>query len=141
MLKNSLIRWSSSPISRVEFVNEFSEMRYEKLHTDKPGKQRKKDLKLGEPFEPSGVYNVLPVMKTSENMFARGKQEDAEEFLTCLLNKLHEEMAEAVKQHKKKLAEGEQEHLCFCENCSNVVKVLIYIPSPCTLNGHTNKIF
>ena len=110
MLKNSLIRWSSSPISRVEFVNEFSEMRYEKLHTDKPGKQRKKDLKLGEPFEPSGVYNVLPVMKTSENMFARGKQEDAEEFLTCLLNKLHEEMAEAVKQHKKKLAEGEQEH-------------------------------
>lgn len=91
---------------RVEFVNEFSEMKYEKQHSDKPGKHRKKDLKLGDPFEPSGVYNVLPVMKTSENMFARGKQEDAEEFLACLLNKLHEEMGEAVKQHQKKLSAG-----------------------------------
>lgn len=75
---------------------------------DQKGKQqrRRKDLKLGEPFEPSGIYNVLTTMKTADNTFQRGKQEDAEEFLTFILNKLHEEMGESIKQYKEKLAKG-----------------------------------
>ena len=99
---------------RVEFVNEFHEMKPERQ--SEKGK-RKRDLRTGEPFEPSSVYNVLTVMKTSENTFQRGKQEDAEEFLTCLLNKLHEEIGEAIKENEKKNSppgKGRQYFLTSC---------------------------
>lgn len=72
------------------------------MKPERPDKQGEKGkgkptLRKGDPFEPKSVYDVLTVMKTSDDTFQRGKQEDAEEFLTCLLNKLHEEAAEAIK--------------------------------------------
>jgi len=60
---------------RVEFVNQFETVEDKK-------KNNKKDLKHGASFEPVSVYNVL------------------EEFLTCLLNKLHEEIG-ALLRHGK----------------------------------------
>eukprot|EP00795_Rhopilema_esculentum_P001548 gene1548-15997_t len=47
------------------------------------------DLRLGTSFEPKKVYEILSVLKST--LSETGKQQDAEEFLTFLLNGLHEE--------------------------------------------------
>ncbi|XP_067931754.1 ubiquitin carboxyl-terminal hydrolase 10-like [Watersipora subatra] len=95
-LSNISARQSSMPVvnTMVEFVNAFEVMR--------PEKQINQAKKMfGEPFEPSSVYNVLKAMTNSEAMFTRGKQGDAEEFLTCLLNKMNEEMVTAINKYRK----------------------------------------
>jgi ubiquitin carboxyl-terminal hydrolase 10 len=46
-------------------------------------------------FEPTYVYQMLQVIKY-DAAFKHGHQEDAEEFLSCLLNGLHEEMVAAA---------------------------------------------
>ncbi|XP_077983517.1 ubiquitin carboxyl-terminal hydrolase 10-like [Glandiceps talaboti] len=78
---------SSTPMmdSLGEFVNEFLPM------PPKPGgKRTAQDLRPGAPFEPTYIYNLLTMLKSS--MSIRGRQEDAEEFLGFILNGLHEEM-------------------------------------------------
>ncbi|XP_067931748.1 ubiquitin carboxyl-terminal hydrolase 10-A-like [Watersipora subatra] len=99
-LSNISARQSSMPVldAMVEFVNAFEVMQPEK-QVEKARTRR--ELRFGEPFEPSSVYNVLKVMTNSEAMFTKGKQEDAEEFLTCLLNKMKEEMATAINKYRK----------------------------------------
>ncbi|XP_067951841.1 ubiquitin carboxyl-terminal hydrolase 10-like, partial [Watersipora subatra] len=95
-LSNISARQSSMPVvnAMVEFVNAFEVMR--------PEKQINQAKKMfGEPFEPSSVYNVLKAMTNSKAMFTRGKQGDAEEFLTCLLNKMNEEMVTAINKYRK----------------------------------------
>lgn len=42
---------------------------------------------VGSPFEPSYVYKILPT-------FEEGRQEDAEEFMSYLLNGINDEMIE-----------------------------------------------
>lgn len=55
-----------------------------------------RDLSLGAPLEPSYVYSMLS--RVSNDAFrVAGRQEDAEEFLTCLLSGLQDEMAEVLK--------------------------------------------
>uniref|UniRef100_UPI00358FDEFF ubiquitin carboxyl-terminal hydrolase 10 isoform X2 n=1 Tax=Myxine glutinosa TaxID=7769 RepID=UPI00358FDEFF len=59
----------------------------------KPGValEKTKDLRLGTPFEPTFIYKLLTVIKSS--MCEKGRQqEDAEEFLSFVFNQLHEEM-------------------------------------------------
>uniref|UniRef100_A0A8C4WX06 Ubiquitin carboxyl-terminal hydrolase n=1 Tax=Eptatretus burgeri TaxID=7764 RepID=A0A8C4WX06_EPTBU len=59
----------------------------------KPGvaPEKTKDLRLGTPFEPTFIYKLLTVIKSS--MCEKGRQqEDAEEFLSFVFNQLHEEM-------------------------------------------------
>ncbi|XP_067932068.1 ubiquitin carboxyl-terminal hydrolase 10-A-like [Watersipora subatra] len=99
-LSNISARQSSMPVldAMVEFVNAFEVMQPEK-QVEKAKKRR--ELRSGEPFEPSSVYNVLKAMTNSEAMFTKGKQEDAEEFLTCLLNKMNEEMVTAINKYRK----------------------------------------
>lgn len=64
---------------------------------------RKKDetpsVQIGQPFEPVYIYNMLSRLKL--NAF-EGRQEDAEEFLSCLLNGLHDEMLAAVSSVESK---------------------------------------
>lgn len=83
-------------VFRVEFLHQYST-------SDKPNEQpsSRKGRENCRPLNPTIVYDVLPAMKSAANMFQRGKQEDAEEFLTCLLNTLHEEIGEAIKQNCK----------------------------------------
>lgn len=59
------------------------------------GKKNSRDVRPGEPFEPVGVYQMLRKVNTTLSI-KQGRQEDAEEFLSCLLNGFHEEMIAAM---------------------------------------------
>ncbi|KAK3596874.1 hypothetical protein CHS0354_029053 [Potamilus streckersoni] len=87
---------SSTPIldSIVEFVNQFSQM---SKPTDKGLKKQKyQDIVPGPPFEPVYVYKMLQVIANNPH-FKYGKQEDAEEFLSCILDGMNEEMSATIK--------------------------------------------
>jgi ubiquitin carboxyl-terminal hydrolase 10 len=59
------------------------------------GKSRdwnRQEIVMGIPFEPKNVYKLLTQVRTT--LSQQGKQEDAEEFLSCILNGLHEEMVQ-----------------------------------------------
>lgn len=53
------------------------------------------DIPTGPPFEPQCVYRMLSVIQT--DTMVEGRQEDAEEFLSCLLNGLNDEMLDLMK--------------------------------------------
>ena len=53
------------------------------------------DIATGPAFEPTCVYRMLSVIRT--DTMVEGRQEDAEEFLSCLLNGLNDEMLEVMK--------------------------------------------
>lgn len=67
------------------------------------GKERssakKEEPQFGSSFEPSSIYKMLSKIR-SETFKVEGRQEDAEEFLSCLLNGLHDEMIEVMKTIK-----------------------------------------
>ena len=69
----------------------------------KTGKERasakKEEPHFGTSFEPSSIYRMLSKIR-SEAFKVEGRQEDAEEFLGCLLNGLHDEMIEVLKAVK-----------------------------------------
>lgn len=48
------------------------------------------ELVPGKPFEPNSMLSVIQ----GNSLFTVGQQEDAQEFLTCLLNGLNDEMVE-----------------------------------------------
>ncbi|XP_078364654.1 ubiquitin carboxyl-terminal hydrolase 10-like isoform X2 [Oculina patagonica] len=85
---------TSTPIldSLVIFMNEFKDLPV------KPGNSSassKADFNTGEPFEPSYVYKMLLTIQSS--LSAKGRQEDAQEFLSCILNGMHEELLQLAK--------------------------------------------
>lgn len=55
------------------------------------------DVHCGIPFEPSYVYTVLKNTSSAGVFSIEGRQEDAEEFLSCLLNGISDEMLEVMK--------------------------------------------
>ena len=59
----------------------------------------KQDVVMGIPFEPTYIYNLLTYAKTS--LSQQGKQEDAEEFLSCILNGMHEEIVKLGNMEEK----------------------------------------
>ena len=59
----------------------------------------KQDVVMGIPFEPTYIYNLLTYVKTS--LSQQGKQEDAEEFLSCILNGMHEEIVKLGNMEEK----------------------------------------
>lgn len=55
-----------------------------------------KDLVMGDPFECEYVYDALSRSQTQSTDFRPGRQEDAQEFLSFLLNRVHEEMVKCL---------------------------------------------
>ncbi|XDV17508.1 hypothetical protein PO909_023355, partial [Leuciscus waleckii] len=75
----------------VRLVNEFSNMPVpSKAKQQAAGEKIMKDLRVGVPFEPTYIYKLLTLIKSS--LSEKGRQEDAEEYLGFILNGLHEEM-------------------------------------------------
>ena len=77
---------TSTPImdSFVKLASQFRPLSIQFCH------QYNKDIRPERPFTPTCVYEMLGLIKTSlSNM---GGQEDAEEFLSCILNGFHEEI-------------------------------------------------
>ena len=92
---------SRTPITdaMVEFVSEFSPL------AELPRAARRRDpqraqLVLGPAFEPSYVYAMLARI-SSDTFRAAVTPEDAEEFLTCLLSGLQDEMTEVLNVYQK----------------------------------------
>jgi len=83
---------TSTPLtdSMITFFNEFEPIN-PKISLDK----QSDDLRAGTAFEPKCVYDVLLVLKTT--LSEKGRQEDAEEFLSFLLNGIHDELVDLKK--------------------------------------------
>lgn len=83
---------TSTPLndSLIKFFNEF-----EPINPKISIKKQTEDLRAGTAFEPRFVYDVLPVLKTT--LSEKGRQEDAEEFLSFLLNGIHDELVDLRK--------------------------------------------
>ena len=86
----------------VEFVREFSPLAELPRAARRRDRERAqlRDLALDPAFEPSYIYAMLGRM-SSDTFCVAGRQEDAEEFLTCLLNGLQDEMTEVLKVYRK----------------------------------------
>lgn len=97
------------------FVKEFqhlpANMRVNNRRSD--GKVQKKDqgvlINTDIPFEPSWIYKMLNGIRSD---LIEGRQEDAEEFLGCLLNGLNDEMLELIKLVKNDCDES-------CQNANS----------------------
>lgn len=76
----------------VLFASQFSEMPPQQSTAGRSRDWNKQEVIMGMPFEPTYVYKLLSQVKTS--LSQQGKQEDAEEFLSCILNGLHEELVQ-----------------------------------------------
>jgi ubiquitin carboxyl-terminal hydrolase 10 len=86
--------------SRIQFVNEFIPLSPTSRLRDRKEKAMRKDdgsieVHCGTPFEPSYIYKMLNCIR-SDTFKVEGRQEDAEEFLGCLLNALNDEMLEVI---------------------------------------------
>ncbi|GIY44769.1 ubiquitin carboxyl-terminal hydrolase 10 [Caerostris extrusa] len=81
---------SSTPVidSMVKVTYEFS-----KYDSSQEG------LQIGSPFQPDVIYDMLRELKSN---CLKGQQEDAEEFLSFILNRMHEEMVGISKTCEEK---------------------------------------
>ncbi|KAI4489830.1 hypothetical protein M0804_004012 [Polistes exclamans] len=95
---------SSTPLidNMIKFVNEFTPLsdsarlaRKDRVH--KRGENSIVDIQSGMAFEPSYVYTMLKNTSSAGVFSVEGRQEDAEEFLSCLLNGINDEMLELIK--------------------------------------------
>lgn len=78
------------------FVKEFGHLPATQRVGRRSDKNQKKDhiiINCEPPFEPYWIYKMLSG-KRSDSFVVEGRQEDAEEFLGCLLNGLNDEMIE-----------------------------------------------
>ncbi|XP_030907656.2 ubiquitin carboxyl-terminal hydrolase 10 [Melopsittacus undulatus] len=83
---------TSTPMidSFVRLMNEFTNMPVPPKAKQALGDKIVRDIRPGAAFEPTYIYRLLTVIKSS--LSEKGRQEDAEEYLGFILNGLHEEM-------------------------------------------------
>lgn len=92
-----------------KFVKEFQHL----PATQRVGRRTEKDKKSANkeaqqincdpPFEPHWIYHMLNTIRTD---LCTGRQEDAEEFLGCILNGLNDEMTELMNLIRKPMIEN-----------------------------------
>ncbi|KAM0735940.1 Ubiquitin carboxyl-terminal hydrolase 10-B [Formica fusca] len=96
---------SATPLidNMVKFVREFTPLteaarmpRKDRVH-NKRGEDTVIDIHSGIAFEPSYIYTMLKHTSAAGAFSVEGRQEDAEEFLSCLLNGINDEMLELMK--------------------------------------------
>lgn len=83
----------------MDFVNEFGPLpaaaRIGKREKSARNKEENTvEIVPGPAFEPLGIYKILDKVRGESSFNIEGRQEDAEEFLSCLLNGLSDEMFE-----------------------------------------------
>jgi ubiquitin carboxyl-terminal hydrolase 10 len=90
---------SATPMmeAMMEFVSEFAPLEAMNKSQKKDRGRKREDLPVGVPLEPACVYRALLQLKADTFKMEEGRHEDAEEFLTCLLNMLSEEMQSLMK--------------------------------------------
>nr|XP_033325381.1 ubiquitin carboxyl-terminal hydrolase 10-like [Megalopta genalis] len=86
----------------IKFVHEFTPLSdgarlARKDRASKRGEDTIVDIQSGVAFEPSYVYTMLKNTSAAGVFSVEGRQEDAEEFLSCLLNGINDEMLELIK--------------------------------------------
>ncbi|EFN69898.1 Ubiquitin carboxyl-terminal hydrolase 10 [Camponotus floridanus] len=95
---------SATPLidNMVKFVREFTPLteaarmpRKDRVH-NKRGEDTVIDIHSGVAFEPSYIYTMLKHTSAAGAFSVEGRQEDAEEFLSCLLNGINDEMLEVM---------------------------------------------
>lgn len=101
---------STTPMidSVVEFINEMSPLETMNKNQKKDKARKKEDLPTGNALEPSYVYKTLLQLESETFKVIEGRQEDAEEFLTCLLNMISDEMVSLLKLLEETKPESEQ---------------------------------
>lgn len=79
---------------RVELVSNYSQLPYRnRVPRDKTKKDEVPDIARDTAFEPAVILKMLQALRT--DMFpVEGRQEDAEEFLSFILNRMNDEMIE-----------------------------------------------
>uniref|UniRef100_A0A8D0U1K7 Ubiquitin carboxyl-terminal hydrolase n=1 Tax=Sus scrofa TaxID=9823 RepID=A0A8D0U1K7_PIG len=107
---------TSTPMidSFVRLMNEFTNMPVPPKPRQALGDKIMRDIRPGAAFEPTYIYRLLTVIKSS--LSEKGRQEDAEEYLGFILNGLHEEMLSLKKllspdNEKLTVSNGPQSHL------------------------------
>nr|XP_043885695.1 ubiquitin carboxyl-terminal hydrolase 10 isoform X2 [Solea senegalensis] len=112
----------------VRLVNEFNNMPVpSKAKQQVVGDKVVKDIRPGVPFEPTYIYKLLTLIKSSlsEKMLCfQGRQEDAEEYLGFTLNGLHEEMLALKKlispqEEKASTPNGPESHAAVEEDVAD----------------------
>uniref|UniRef100_H0X0F8 Ubiquitin carboxyl-terminal hydrolase n=1 Tax=Otolemur garnettii TaxID=30611 RepID=H0X0F8_OTOGA len=107
---------TSTPMidSFVRLMNEFTNMPVPPKPRQALGDKVVRDIRPGAAFEPTYIYRLLTVNKSS--LSEKGRQEDAEEYLGFILNGLHEEMLNLKKllspnNEKLMISNGPKSHL------------------------------
>ncbi|XP_017767311.1 PREDICTED: ubiquitin carboxyl-terminal hydrolase 10-like [Eufriesea mexicana] len=97
-------KMSSTPLidNMIKFVHEFTPLSdgarlARKDRANKRGEDTVVDIQSGVAFEPFYVYTMLKNTSAAGVFSVEGRQEDAEEFLSCLLNGINDEMLELIK--------------------------------------------
>ncbi|XP_057337928.1 ubiquitin carboxyl-terminal hydrolase 10 [Microplitis mediator] len=130
----SSLKSSCTPVmdNMIRFINEFSpvsedaRLQRKDLRAQKNNEATANDIRMGIAFEPSYVYTMFKNSSSARGFSIDGRQEDAEEFLSYLLNSISEEMLELMKQTRSDSTTilSAEEPNANCENGSNEWKVM-----------------